>query len=194
MSTVRRYFFCLHLLELFDSHAQASRITCTQICPAGPQGPAGAQGPAGPVGPAGATGPQGPAGPTGIITYATANGVSAAVQSTLGFLGPQVTLTVAVGQKVQMSASCALGSTIGANGLNIWPGYQLNSGGAITTLSGGSFGYGVAQNTRHSFSVHWVFVGLPAGTYKFGMAGYCTTTAANWNSNEYGFVTAVLFN
>lgn len=63
--------------------------------PPGPQGPQGIQGPpgnTGPIGPVGPQGPQGPVGPAGIGTIQD-EGVSLPNQSTINFIGPDVTAT-----------------------------------------------------------------------------------------------------
>jgi hypothetical protein len=50
------------------------------------------------------------------------------------------------------------------------------------------------QNTRNIYSISGVISGLPAGTYNVGMAGNASPAAAHWNNNEWGYVTALVFN
>jgi hypothetical protein len=177
----------------------------------GPQGPPGltgatglqgAQGPVGATGAAGATGATGatgPAGPQGVVTalYTSAfGGNSGGVITTTDFIGATVQITVtSSSQKVLVIADKALGSTVagGASGLNIYIGYKLSTGTSVNTVGGGIFGLQVSQNTRNVFSISGIITGLAPGTYIVGMAGV-TTTPANWNNNEYGYVTAVLMN
>jgi hypothetical protein len=42
-------------------------------------------------------------------------------------------------------------------------------------------------------SISGIITGLPAGTYIVGMAGRAAAPA-NWNNNEWGYVTALVFN
>lgn len=170
--------------------------------PQGPVGPAGAQGPqgaAGPAGPAGSQGPQGVAGPTGpqgVVNVYTASAQGAlAIPTTAGFISPTVSVTItSTTQKVYMTACKGIGSTAagGASGLNLWPAYQLGSG-TVNTVGSGIYGLQMAQNTRQVATVTWVFTGLAAGTYNFGMAG-AASAPANWNFLEYGYVSAMLVN
>jgi hypothetical protein len=50
----------------------------------------------------------------------------------------------------------------------------------------------VPQNTRVTFGISGVIANLPAGTHTVGM---CATapTPADWNSNEYGYTTVLVF-
>jgi hypothetical protein len=177
------------------------------VGPAGPPGPAGPAGPAGPTGPAGAQGPQGlqgpqgvqgPAGPSGIATVvftsglgANSGGVPSAAED---FIGPTVNVTIATGQEIFVTASKALGSSAagGASDLDIWVCYRSTAVGApITKVGGGILNLTAPQNARQIYSINGVAVGLPTGTYSVGMCGV-SSTAANWNNNEYGYVTAMV--
>ncbi len=168
--------------------------------PVGPQGPAGAQGATGPqgatgaVGAVGPAGAQGPTGPQGIVSFATLAGFGNNPTATTAFIGPTVNVSITAGQKIMMVVSKALGSTSagGANSLNIYPAYQAGAG-VVTTQGGGIFGIACAQNTRETVSINYIFSGLAAGTYTVGMAG-SSTNAANWNNNEYGYISAIVFN
>lgn len=180
----------------------------------GPQGPPGPQGPAGPAGPTGATGPQGPQGatgftgaagpagpagpqgPQGIVSTASTSGSGGNPTPANAFIGPTVNVTITAGQKILVIADKALGSTAagGAQGLNIYVGYQATAG-AVTTFGGGIFGLRVPQNTRVPFSINGIISGLAAGTYTVGMVGSCTAgQEVNWNSNEFGYVSAIVIN
>ncbi|MFO0589012.1 MAG: hypothetical protein U0441_15790 [Polyangiaceae bacterium] len=176
--------------------------------PAGPQGPAGAdgpvgpQGPQGPQGPMGLTGPQGiqgltgatgPAGSPGLVnsTFASYQGSDPVTGATIAFIGPTATVTIVAGQKLHVVANKALGSTVagGGTGLNLWICTQV-SGGSIAAWGGGSLGYNVPQNTRLSFGLNANVTTLAAGTYAVGLCGYGT----NFNSNEYGYVSVLVYN
>ncbi len=158
--------------------------------PEGPTGPTGLTGAAGPTGPAGATGPTG-SNATILSGYVSSGG--AAPTATLAFIGVTTTVTITAGQRIMMSVSQALGSTLvgGASSLNIYPAYQLSGGGLVTALGGGIFGIQCPQNTRQTVSINGIFT-LPAGTYTIGMAG-SSTNSANWNNNEWGYLSYMIF-
>lgn len=116
--------------------------------------------------------------------------------STYAFVGPTVTIVInSTADVVYFTGNITGGSTSagGATGLNIFPAYQLSGGGALTTSGGGTFGLTVAQNQRTTFGTSCTFTNLTPGTYTFGVAGIVTGTAANWNNNEYGYVSAIKF-
>ncbi len=129
-----------------------------------------------------------------LSAYGNANG--GGVGTTLDFIGPTVVVTVATGQRVFVTANKALGSTVvgGANGLNLYICYQSTVSGSVVTPHGaGSFGYTVDQNQRASFGLNDVVTGIVAGSYNVGLCG-SSPSAANWNSNEYGYVSAMVMN
>jgi hypothetical protein len=174
--------------------------------PTGPTGPAGAAGPAGPTGPTGAVGPQGaqgpqgpvgptgPQGPSGVVASAFASAGGANPTTTTAFLAPTATVTVAAGQRVFVTSDKALGSTAtnGATSLNLAICRQAS--GATTPTSVGSWSYGlrVPQNTRVLYGLTAVISSLAAGTYQVGLCG-SSTDATNWNSNEWGYTSALVF-
>lgn len=115
--------------------------------------------------------------------------------TTTSFIGVTVTVVItSSSQKIHITASKALGSNAagGATGLNIYPGYQI-SGGFVSALGGGIFGLTCAQGQRHTYTVNGAITGLPPGTYQFGMVG-SSVNAANWNNNEFGYVSYILSN
>ncbi|MBL9100612.1 MAG: collagen-like protein [Myxococcales bacterium] len=160
----------------------------------GPAGPAGAVGPAGPAGAAGPAGPAGPQGPSGVVgnAYASANGNG--VTAATAFIGPTASVIVGANQKVHVVAHKALGSAVagGADALNLYICYQQGVN-PIVTVGSGSFGLRAAQNTRHMFGMSAVITGLAANTYSVGLCG-SSSQAANWNNNEFGQVSAIVFN
>lgn len=143
----------------------------------------------------GATGPQGPQGPqglTGIVQGYTAAGTAPYPSSTFDFITPTVTITIQQGQKVFLVASRALGGYFAANELGINPAYQsVEPGSPVVLLNFGMYGLQVPANTRATFSTNGIFENLPAGTYKFGMAGI--TSSPNWINSEWGHVSALVF-
>ena len=164
---------------------------------AGPQGSTGAAGPQGIQGPAGA---QGPTGPTGIVSTAWTNGTGGNPTATLGFIGPTLTVNIAVNQKVYVVSSKSLGSNAvgGGSDLKLYICYQSTAVGAgIQTIGSGIFGLQTPQNTRNIYTLNADFsVGAGAGMYNVGMCGNGGTaaTAATWNNNEFGYVTAIVHN
>lgn len=172
--------------------------------PAGPSGPTGPQGPAGPqgtpgppgatgsqgppgaTGAPGATGPQGPAGPSSLMAYYNGTGTVSTVPSgTWGFLAPFAAATATVTQNNQVIyvwSQVAMGSTVGASGLNLDICYS-NGGAAQIFDSSYMSGLSVPAGTRTVYSLSRIFV-LGPGTYSFGVCGYAGAPA-NWNSNDY---------
>jgi hypothetical protein len=164
----------------------------------GPAGPAGPEGPAGPTGPTGPEGPIGPAGSSGVVSATFNSGLGSnggGVTSTNNFIGPTVNVTITSGQKIYVNVDKALGSFVvgGANGLNIYIGYMLVGGTTPSNYGGGILGLTCLQNTKQIYSINGIISGLPAGTYTVGMTG-SATTPANWNNNEYGYITAMVLN
>lgn len=136
------------------------------------------------------------AAPAPSTTTGFVSGYGANPTSTLAFLAPVTTVAITAEQKILVTAHKAFGSTVagGADGLNLWIGYrQTGSGNAPSTVGAGILGNRVPQYTRFTFGLSAVITGLPAGTYDVGMVG-TAANGANWNSNEYGYVTAIVLN
>lgn len=173
----------------------------------GPQGPQGAQGPAGapgaqgPQGPAGAAGAQGPAGaagpqgPSGVVSSSFTHGAGTSpTGSTTMFLAAPTTVSVASGQVVHVTSHKAMGTTAagGALGLNLYICYRASGSTATPNTVGlGSFGNRVPQNTRITFGLSATITGL-SGTYQVGLCGH-PSGDANWNSNEWSYTTALVY-
>ncbi len=179
--------------------------------PAGPAGATGAQGPAGPAGPqgiqgiqgiqgpAGPIGPAGPTGASGVVSWASTSGLGAfnggGVGTAIEFIGPTLNVTITAGQKIFMTVDKALGAAgTAASGLNLYPCHRSTAVGATIVANGGAIlGLQVPANTRITWGMNWSYSGLAAGTYTVGMCG-SAATPANWNNNEYGYVTALVTN
>jgi hypothetical protein len=150
-------------------------------------------GPQGPAGPSGATGATGP---TGIVSTAFTHATGGNPTSTITFLGPSVTVTVAAGQKIYVSGTKALGSTAagGANQLKLYICYQSTAAGSsLTPVGSGLFDLGVPQNIRLPFSLSADFLPAAPGTFLVGLCG-ASPNAPNWNWNEWGYVSAMVHN
>jgi hypothetical protein len=102
-------------------------------------------------------------------------------------------VTVAAGQIVQWTVSAALGSTVGASGLDITACYT-DAGGTPHEAFAGQFmeGLTVAAGQRHVFSTTAYFLFAAAGTYSVGLCGVDTSNSGNWNSNDFFNVTALI--
>lgn len=128
--------------------------------------------------------------------FAFTSGFGLNPSATRAFIGPTATIAVTAGQKVLVTASKALGSTTvgGAGGLNLFICYRA-SGAVVTptTVGGGILGNQVAQNTRQIFTVSASVTLSTAGSYEVGLCGDAAAPA-NWNYNEYGYVTALAVN
>ena len=127
----------------------------------------------------------------------TGNGTTGGVPTSLDFIGPTINVTVAgQSQKVFAIASKALGSNMagGAKSLTLFMCYRSASTGSIGTIGSAMLGLSVGQSQRIPFSLNAVVSGLQAGTYAFGLCGYAGVEAANWNSNEFGYVSAMVLN
>jgi hypothetical protein len=136
-------------------------------------------------------GPAGPQGPSGVVGQAFSSTGPAAVSTTTAFIGATVSVTITAGQKIFVSSHVALGASgAAASALNL---AICRQSGGITIVGGESWGHTAAANQRHNFGLSAVITGLPAGTYIVGLCGY-SSNAANWNSNEYGYTSALVFN
>ncbi|MCA9598089.1 MAG: collagen-like protein [Myxococcales bacterium] len=164
--------------------------------PAGPTGPTGATGSQGPQGVPGAQGPVGPTGPSGVVGYAFASGNGNNPATTTNFMGPTVNVTVtSSAQRVFVNANKAFGtaSATGATSLNLYVCYRLSGSTTTPSLVGGAIlGNRVTNNTRVPMGISGVFGNLAAGTYTVGMCG-SSSDATNWNSNEWGYTSALVF-
>ena len=131
-----------------------------------------------------------------IVDFAWTSGFGTDPADATTFLGPTTVITIsAPGQKVLVTANRAFGSTSvgGAFDLDIAIGYRVT--GAATeplTIGGWILGLRVAQNTRNSSGISGIIEGLAPGDYEVGMAGSGNAGFANWNYNEYGYVTALV--
>ncbi|WAC15280.1 hypothetical protein [Dyadobacter pollutisoli] len=140
----------------------------------------------------GGTGPQGMPGSPGIIQSYTNAGTAAYPSSISDFISAPLEITIQEGQTVFLVSSRAMGGYFAANELGIYPAYQnVAPGSPIQKLNLGMYGLQVPANTRITFSVNGVFKNLPAGTYRFGMAGI--TTSSNWINAEWSYSSALVF-
>lgn len=144
----------------------------------------------------GETGPQGPSGIVQGTSEAFGLGNLIASSLKVYYLTPSArVVTVSAGQKIFIASTQLFGTTNsnGADALDLYPAYRLLPSGPVTVVGGGMWGLGVPGPwKRHAYSVNSVISGLPAGTYQVGMAYH--TTSSNWNYNEYGYTSVLVFN
>ena len=143
----------------------------------------------------GAQGPDGPQGPSGIVTSAFATGFGNDPTATTDFLAPYATVNVVSGQSVFVVSHKAFGSISpgGADSLRLYICYRT-AGSLVqpTTVGGGIFDLTVPQNTRIPMGMSTIIEGLSTGSWEVGLCGE-STLPANWNYNEYGYTSAIVF-
>jgi hypothetical protein len=106
---------------------------------------------------------------------------------------PTVTITEP-GQKIFVVSNKAFGSANagGADDLDLAIGYRATgSSGAPNLIGGGVLNNQIQQNDRIVMGLSGIISGLAPGTYQVGLAAK-STDAANWNSNEYSYTTAIV--
>ncbi len=107
---------------------------------------------------------------------------------------PTASVTVAAGESVLITANTAFGTTTGAGGLDIYPCYRASgTTGTPLTVGLGMFDIAMPANTRLSMGVTGIASGIAAGDYDVGMCGD-DDGDGNWNNNEWGYVSALVFN
>ncbi|HUY99011.1 MAG TPA: hypothetical protein VMU89_01580 [Thermomicrobiaceae bacterium] len=157
---------------------QATVASWNQV---GPMGPIGSQGVTGPQGPGGPSGPQGPVGPqesmgaSGVVGVQAVDGPVGYVvhgQTSLGFVGPQVIVTVGAGQRIVASIGADLGALNPASNVAVGLCYQELSGGVISLFYLDVQYLDVSGRTNQEVSAT---VTPGAGTYA---VGYCIQDAS----------------
>jgi hypothetical protein len=125
---------------------------------------------------------------------AFASGPGASPTLVLAFLAPPATVTVGTGQSVHVTSHKALGTTVpgGAAFLNLWICRAPSPAGTpLTQVGGGVLGNQVAQNTRIPMGLSAVIT-PPPGAYQVGLCGQTSDGNLNWNSNEFGYTSAIV--
>jgi hypothetical protein len=130
------------------------------------------------------------------VGMATASAQGNNPTTTVDFLAPPAQVSVAAGQVVHVTSNKAFGSTApgGGQDLRLWICSRPASApaGTLPTTQGqGVFDMDLAQNQRTVMGLSWVIVNLPADTYQVGLCG-SSTSPASWNSNEFGYTTAMI--
>jgi hypothetical protein len=118
---------------------------------------------------------------------------------TLGFIGPTVDVEVAAGSSgILVVATKALGSTAagGASGLQLAVCWRKGLADPLKQAGGGIVGIQVPQGARIPMGINAIVTGAALaasipGTITVGMCG-SAAVPGNWNSNEFGYVSAVV--
>jgi len=125
-------------------------------------------------------------------------GAGTTPSATLAFLAPPTTVTVnSSTQVVHIVSNKAFGATLGASDLYLRMCYRVSGSAATPTIIGGSIAYSgpqalPADTTRIVMGLSANVSGLAAGDYTVGLCG--TSASGNWNYNEWGYTTALVFN
>lgn len=188
-----------------------TKLTAGAAGATGPQGPQGVQGPKGDQGNAGQQGPQGiqgpkgdkgdtgaigPQGPGNIVDWAFASGIQdGAIGTTLDFVSINTTVTVtSTSQKVFISAQNNFHAKTGdARDLSLVLGVRLVGSGVIQQVGQGVSGVTAKGNERYPFGLSGVITNLAPGNYRVGLLA-SALTPAEWNSGQFGQVSALVFN
>jgi hypothetical protein len=99
-------------------------------------------------------------------------------------------VTIAAGEIIQVTSHVALGTTAGAGAANLSLWIAYSSGGPPVAVGPGMNGLGLDKDNRMTYGMSALLTGLPAGTYRVGIAGSSTST--NWNSNGNAYTTALV--
>jgi hypothetical protein len=105
-------------------------------------------------------------------------------------VGPTVNVTVAAGQRIHVTSHKYMGSSTGASGLDLFVCTQQGAD-PIASAGSGMFNGSVPAGTRIAWGISGVLTPV-AGTYTVGMCAR-SPTPANWNSNEFGYTSALVF-
>jgi len=131
----------------------------------------------------------------GLADWAFLSGFGFNVTSAYGFISvaPQVTITSS-SQKVHVTATKAMGSTAAGGASDLDLVIAFNTTGAstpVTTVGGAILDNRCAPNTRQNYTMSAIVTGLAPGNYYFGLAAK-SGSAANWNSNEWSYVSIMV--
>ncbi len=134
---------------------------------------------------------------TGVAKSYVAGGYSGSSLAPAGtnyFVGGGlVTLSLAAGQTVLVSASAGLGTTAASLNFIFSPSYTLN-GGPVNFMAGGNYIVAVATATggRHIYSETLSMTIPTTATYVFG-CGINNQSGTNLNNNDYENVSVLVF-
>ena len=131
-----------------------------------------------------------PQGGKELVYFATTSGYENTPEDSLQFLTSPIEFTITSSdQVVYISCTRAFGTTVGAGGLDLFPGYH--DGSDFGSFHSGSLNMELNAGQRTMFAVSGT-VQLPPGTYQFGMVGD-DDGDGGWDKNEYGHTTLMVF-
>jgi hypothetical protein len=111
--------------------------------------------------------------------------------TTVTMLAAPLTIQITdVAQKVMVTSQKALGSSLGAGGLNLWI-CREDSGGALTKVGPGIFNLSIPYGGMQLFSLSATIENLAAGTYRVGLCG-SSNDAATWDVDDFSYTTALI--
>jgi hypothetical protein len=103
-------------------------------------------------------------------------------------------VTIASGQKVYVSSHKSFGSSAGAQNLDLYICVRSTvAGSPILAHGNGVLSQQVPAGTRVLMGLTWDIANLASGTYQVGLCG-SSSSAAAWNTNEWGYTTALVHN
>jgi hypothetical protein len=113
--------------------------------------------------------------------------------TTVTMLAAPLTVQIAdTSQKALVTSHKALGSSWGAQGLNLWV-CREDSAGTLTRVGPGIFNMSIPGGGMQLFTLSAMLENLPAGTYRVGLCG-SSNDSASWDLDEFSYTTAVLTN
>ena len=111
-------------------------------------------------------------------------------------LTPTLTVSVQSGQRIHWTGSAAFGTQVagGTTGLYLWPCYRSTTPGSNWVNVGSNLaGLGVARSLATSVFTVNATQSLSTGSYQLGVCG-ASSSPANWNYNDYAYISAVVIN
>lgn len=131
-----------------------------------------------------------PQGGKELVYIRTNNGYGNDPEDETGFLTPQLEFEVTSSEQVIfLTARKPFGTSSGAGGLDLYPGYH--DGSDFGSFHSGSLNMSLNGGQRAMFSVSGTIT-LAPGTYTFGMIGDDDGNGG-WDNNEYGTTTIMVF-
>lgn len=115
--------------------------------------------------------------------------------ATRDFLSTQISVAITSStQTIHFTVTQSFGSSTGAAGLDIYPGYRIDgSNSDPSVISAGIFNLTAEANQRQTFTISGVITDLSPGTYDFGMVGDDDGNG-NWDNNEWGYISLMVIN
>jgi hypothetical protein len=129
-----------------------------------------------------------------VIASAATNGGIGVIGATAAFVGPTVIVNVATGQRVHITAGGAFGTISPlATGLLVSACYRASPVvmPAPPPIVAVDLLVQTTANNRVTPTLSTTVTGLVPGNYEFGCCAY--SSDVNWNSNDFSFVSVLVF-